>query len=92
MQKAPVLLSRGAARLIVVDSIAALFRCDFGPKESIKRSKEISSFGMQLHRLSHKFGVPVVCINQVGHSGFKFSFKIFLLCGQLQPVKSLQAA
>ncbi|XP_063003729.1 DNA repair protein XRCC3 [Elgaria multicarinata webbii] len=64
-RKIHVLLSRGMARLVVVDSIAALFRCEFGVKDSVLKAKYLQMFGAKLHRLSSKFRIPVVCINQV---------------------------
>ncbi|KAJ7345221.1 hypothetical protein JRQ81_001171 [Phrynocephalus forsythii] len=60
-----VLLSRGMVRLVVIDSIAALFRCEFGAKDSALKAKYLQMFGGTLHRLSNKFRTPVVCINQV---------------------------
>uniref|UniRef100_A0A8D2J5T0 X-ray repair cross complementing 3 n=1 Tax=Varanus komodoensis TaxID=61221 RepID=A0A8D2J5T0_VARKO len=52
-------------RLVVVDSIAALFRCEFSAKDSVLKAKYLQMFGARLHRLSSKFQIPVVCINQV---------------------------
>ena len=41
------------------------FRCEFGLGDTIKRAKQLSSFAAYLHRLSNKYSVPVVCVNQV---------------------------
>ncbi|XP_054826703.1 DNA repair protein XRCC3 [Eublepharis macularius] len=60
-----VLLARGMVRLIVVDSMAALFRCEFSAKDSVLKAKYLQTFGAKLHQLSSKFRTPVVCINQV---------------------------
>uniref|UniRef100_A0ABM5FBP3 DNA repair protein XRCC3 n=1 Tax=Pogona vitticeps TaxID=103695 RepID=A0ABM5FBP3_9SAUR len=60
-----VLLSRGMVGLVVVDSIAALFRCEFGAKDSALKAKYLQMFGGIFHRLSSKFRIPIVCINQV---------------------------
>nr|XP_028606577.1 DNA repair protein XRCC3 isoform X1 [Podarcis muralis] len=60
-----LLVSRGMVRLVVIDSIAALFRCEFAAKDSILKAKYLQIFGAKLHKLSSKFRVPVVCINQV---------------------------
>ncbi|KAJ6661919.1 hypothetical protein lerEdw1_013090 [Lerista edwardsae] len=60
-----VLLSRGMVRLVIVDSIAALFRCEFGTKDSIPKAKYLQMFGAKLHSLSSKFRTPIICINQV---------------------------
>ncbi|XP_066468392.1 DNA repair protein XRCC3 [Tiliqua scincoides] len=60
-----VLLARGMVRLVIVDSIAALFRCEFGAKDSVLRAKYLQAFGAKLHSLSSKFRTPIICINQV---------------------------
>ncbi|XP_060610912.2 DNA repair protein XRCC3 [Anolis sagrei] len=60
-----ILLSRGMVRLIIVDSIAALFRCEFGAKDSVLKAKYLQMFGAKLHELSSQFRIPIVCINQV---------------------------
>jgi len=61
----PVLLNRGPIKLVIIDSIAALFRVEYSFGETSKRAKVLRSFGAQLHRLSHQCGIPVVCVNQV---------------------------
>uniref|UniRef100_A0ACB8G5Z0 Uncharacterized protein n=1 Tax=Sphaerodactylus townsendi TaxID=933632 RepID=A0ACB8G5Z0_9SAUR len=64
-KKINALLARGMVRLIVVDSIAALFRCEFAAKDSVLKAKYLQTFGAKLLRLSSAFRTPVVCINQV---------------------------
>lgn len=64
-QRVPVLLKRGLVRLVVVDSVAALFRSEFQADEAIKRSRHLLTFSSALHRLSHCYGAPVLCVNQV---------------------------
>ncbi|XP_056620616.1 DNA repair protein XRCC3 [Triplophysa dalaica] len=64
-QRVPVLLKRGLVRLVVVDSVAALFRSEFQADEAIKRSRHLLTFSNALHRLSHCYGAPVLCVNQV---------------------------
>lgn len=54
-------------RLVVIDSIAALFRCEFGASDSVLKARYLQMFGAQLHSLSTRFSTPVVCINQVWH-------------------------
>ncbi|XP_038077515.1 DNA repair protein XRCC3-like [Patiria miniata] len=61
----PLLLKQSQVKLIVVDSVAALFRCEFSPGEAAKRAKRLQSLGAQLHRLSRLHHVPVICVNQV---------------------------
>ncbi|XP_068016339.1 DNA repair protein XRCC3 isoform X1 [Melanerpes formicivorus] len=60
-----LLLTRGMVRLVVIDSIAALFRCEFGVSESVTKARYLQTFGAQLHSLSTKFRTPIMCINQV---------------------------
>lgn len=65
-EKVPILLSRGMARLVVIDSVAAPFRCEFDGQASAPRARHLQSLGATLHRLSSAFQSPVLCINQVG--------------------------
>ncbi|XP_074069306.1 DNA repair protein XRCC3 isoform X2 [Macrotis lagotis] len=64
-KKVPILLSRGMVRLIIIDSIAALFRCEFGIQHSITKAKYLQTIGAKLHQLSSGFQSPVLCINQI---------------------------
>ncbi|XP_069772622.1 DNA repair protein XRCC3 isoform X2 [Narcine bancroftii] len=64
-KRLPILLSRGLIRLVVIDSIAALFRCEFGATDSIAKAKCLQKFGAMLHHLSHRFSSPIICVNQV---------------------------
>ncbi|XP_038607308.1 DNA repair protein XRCC3 [Tachyglossus aculeatus] len=64
-KRVPILLARGLARLVIIDSIAALFRCEFGARDSVGRAKCLQTLGAKLHRLSAEFDSPVLCINQV---------------------------
>lgn len=65
MHRLPVLLNRGAIKLVIIDSIAALFRVEYSLGETSKRAKILRSFGAQLHKLSNLYSIPVVCVNQV---------------------------
>ncbi|NWY26167.1 XRCC3 protein, partial [Pheucticus melanocephalus] len=60
-----LLLARGMARLVLIDSMAALFRAEFGPADSALKARYLQAFGAQLHSLSTRFRTPIVCINQV---------------------------
>lgn len=64
-RKAPVLLANGTVKLIVLDSIAAPFRSDYGSSEMIKRAQHINNVGAMLCKYSHQYHIPVICINQV---------------------------
>ncbi|XP_015251148.1 PREDICTED: DNA repair protein XRCC3, partial [Cyprinodon variegatus] len=63
-RRAPLLLAQGRVRLIVVDSVAALFRCEFQADDWLERNKQLLSFSSMLHKLSQDFTTPVLCINQ----------------------------
>ncbi|XP_056402931.1 DNA repair protein XRCC3 isoform X2 [Hyla sarda] len=64
-KKLPILFRRSPVRLIVIDSIAALFRCEFTAKDAALKAKHLQSLGAKLHHLSTIFTAPVFCINQV---------------------------
>ncbi|XP_016070400.1 PREDICTED: DNA repair protein XRCC3 isoform X2 [Miniopterus natalensis] len=63
-RKVPQLLSRGMARLVVIDSVAAPFRCEFDGAASVRRAQALQALGAALCRLSWAFRSPVLCINQ----------------------------
>lgn len=67
-QKLPHLLSSGSVKLVIVDSVAAVFRCDYELKDMYKRSKHMASLAASLHRISSKYCLPIVCVNQVTDS------------------------
>ncbi|XP_039637328.1 DNA repair protein XRCC3 [Perca fluviatilis] len=64
-RRVPLLLARQHVRLVVVDSVAALFRSEFQASDWLERSKQLISFSHTLHTLSLEFNTPVLCINQV---------------------------
>ncbi|XP_046332299.2 DNA repair protein XRCC3-like isoform X1 [Haliotis rufescens] len=64
-KKIPILLAKGMVKLVVIDSVAALFRCEYGQGETVKRAKHMASFAAQLHKLGQQHNVPIVCVNQV---------------------------
>nr|XP_044630333.1 DNA repair protein XRCC3 isoform X5 [Equus asinus] len=64
-KKLPVLLSRGMARLVVIDSVAAPFRCEFDGPASAPRARCLQALGAALRQLSCTFQSPVLCVNQV---------------------------
>ena len=63
--KLPSLLATGRVRLVVVDSIAALFRAEFGVGQAVQRAQLLQACGARLHHLSESYGAAVVCVNQV---------------------------
>uniref|UniRef100_A0A8C0A563 DNA repair protein n=1 Tax=Bos mutus grunniens TaxID=30521 RepID=A0A8C0A563_BOSMU len=64
-EKVPVLLARGMARLVVIDSVAAPFRCEFDGAALALRAQRLLALGAELRRLSCAFRSPVLCVNQV---------------------------
>lgn len=52
-------------RLIVIDSIAALFRVEFAIDEGVARSRALADLGQRLHKISFEYSTAIVCINQV---------------------------
>ncbi|CAK6983003.1 DNA repair protein XRCC3 [Scomber scombrus] len=64
-RRVPVLLARGLVRLVVVDSVASLFRSEFQASDWLERTRHLLSFSSCLHNLSQEFNTPVLCINQV---------------------------
>ena len=67
-KRVPILLSRGMARLVVVDSVAAPCRCEYDVQALATRAKHLRSLGTMLRRLSSTFRSPVLCINQVAEA------------------------
>lgn len=67
-KRVPILLSRGMARLVVVDSVAAPFRCEYDVQALATRAKHLRLLGATLRRLSSTFRSPVLCINQVAEA------------------------
>ena len=51
-------------RLVVIDSIAALFRLDFGLDEASARASSLFSISAQLKRLADEYHAVVLCTNQ----------------------------
>ncbi|CAJ1077849.1 DNA repair protein XRCC3 [Xyrichtys novacula] len=64
-RRVPLLLARGKARLLVVDSVAALFRSEFQPSDWLERNKQLIRFSSKLHQLGREYNTPVLCVNQV---------------------------
>uniref|UniRef100_A0A8C5FNP8 X-ray repair complementing defective repair in Chinese hamster cells 3 n=1 Tax=Gadus morhua TaxID=8049 RepID=A0A8C5FNP8_GADMO len=56
----------GRVRLLVVDSVAALFRSEFQADQGLERSRHLTAFATALHKLSASYQLPILCVNQVG--------------------------
>jgi DNA-repair protein XRCC3 len=61
----PALLDRKNIKLIVVDSIAGLFRVEFGRDQAIQRAELMLDLAAQLKWLSAHYDVPILVTNQV---------------------------
>jgi DNA-repair protein XRCC3 len=66
-ERLPFLLQQQQVKLIIIDSIAALFRFEFGSEELLVRSQIIWKLANQLKLLSDSFNIPIVIVNQVCH-------------------------
>ncbi|XP_065660651.1 DNA repair protein XRCC3 isoform X2 [Hydra vulgaris] len=63
--KVDLLLSNQKIKLIVLDSVAALFRAEYDASNMINRSQMLAKFGLKLHHISHKYKICFVVVNQV---------------------------
>ncbi|KAF6206543.1 hypothetical protein GE061_017777 [Apolygus lucorum] len=67
-KRLPVLLRNHKIGLIILDSIAALFRSDYTNRQMVQRAKDLRTVGSLLHKLSSTNNMAVVCVNQVTDS------------------------
>jgi len=61
----PKALLRRSIKLIVIDSITAVFRGEYTPSEAPRRSKDLRDVAFCLHKMSVEHGLWVICVNQV---------------------------
>jgi RecA/RadA recombinase len=61
----PQLLTQRNVKLVVIDSIAGLFRSEYDPGDAVNRAKDLQMVGGQLHKLAEQFRLAVICVNQV---------------------------
>ncbi|GAB6032169.1 DNA repair protein xrcc3 [Chamberlinius hualienensis] len=64
-KRVPVLIRNFKVKLIIIDSVAALFRCEFTGYQAIERARQLFKLGDILHRLNVKFDVVIITINQL---------------------------
>jgi len=64
-QKVKTLLETRPIKLIVIDSIAAIFRYEFTKEDSIQKANELVKHAHQLKLISDHFNIPILVINQV---------------------------
>ncbi|XP_077366451.1 DNA repair protein XRCC3 isoform X2 [Festucalex cinctus] len=60
-----LLLARRLVRFVAIDSVASLFRSEFGLADWLERSKQLLSLSSTLHHLCRQFDSAVLCVNQV---------------------------
>ena len=58
-------MSMRNVRLVIVDSVAAVFRADFDQKQLFARARHLCSIGSRLRDLATKYSAAVVVVNQV---------------------------
>jgi DNA-repair protein XRCC3 len=60
-----LLEGNGSIRIVVLDSIASIFRVEFGMNDHIRRSEAIFKLASQMKYLSSKYAFAMVVVNQV---------------------------
>jgi RecA/RadA recombinase len=66
VDRLPFLLSREPnIRLIIIDSLAALFRSEDIMFEHQMKATTLQYFGFAMHTLCHRYNIAIVCVNQV---------------------------
>uniref|UniRef100_A0A8D3C2N9 DNA repair protein n=1 Tax=Scophthalmus maximus TaxID=52904 RepID=A0A8D3C2N9_SCOMX len=87
-RRVPLLLTRGLVRLVVVDSVAALFRSEFQADDWLERNKQLLTFSSALQQLSLEFNTPVLCVNQMNDLNL-FVFRLSPLSSSVSPALGL---
>jgi len=59
------LFRKKPVKLVVIDSIAALFRTEFDAQDSVVRAENMAHHAHQLKMISDEFTIPIVVTNQV---------------------------
>lgn len=62
----PKLLNTNRISVIILDSVAAPFRCEY--TNYVQRAEELKELGMLLYKLAQEFNLAVICVNQVTSS------------------------
>lgn len=66
IDRLPLLLSREAdIRLIIIDSLAALFRSEDIMFDHHTKANTLQYLGFAMHTLCQRYNLAIVCINQV---------------------------
>lgn len=61
----PKALLHRSIKLIIIDSITAVFRGEYTLSEAPRRSRDLRDVAFCLHKLSVKHGLWIICVNQV---------------------------
>ncbi|XP_046673247.1 DNA repair protein XRCC3 [Homalodisca vitripennis] len=61
----PQLMKQHRVGLVVVDSVAGVFRADYTTAESLQRARDLRTFASQLHLVANMYSTAVICVNQV---------------------------
>uniref|UniRef100_A0A1B6KAH6 RecA family profile 1 domain-containing protein n=1 Tax=Graphocephala atropunctata TaxID=36148 RepID=A0A1B6KAH6_9HEMI len=64
-ERLPQLMKQQRVGLVVVDSVAGVFRSDYTAAESLQRARDLRAFASQLHLIANTHNIAVVCVNQV---------------------------
>ena len=65
IQSLESLIIERAAKLVIIDSIAALMRADFARERLIERQAMLGEYAARLKRLAEAFRIPILVTNQV---------------------------
>lgn len=66
IDRLPTLLKKDPnVRLIIIDSLAALFRSEDIMFQHQVKAKTLQYFGFAMHTLCHRYNIAIICINQV---------------------------
>lgn len=67
MNRLPLLLENSNIKLIVIDSITAMFRGEFDNtlQDMKSRTEWLITISLILHELNYKYKIPIVVINQI---------------------------
>lgn len=61
----PKLMASRQVRLIVIDSVAGIFRSSYENNEIRHRAEDMRVVGGQLHKIASQFRACIICVNQV---------------------------
>jgi len=60
-------------KLVVIDSIAAIFRTEYTKEQSIERARMMTYHAHELQKISDEFKIAIIVVNQVRDNFFDFS-------------------